>query len=162
MITKKLTLTTIILTIGLFIIGWIVSRPLINGLTKYLMSMTTNSQIVATSMSEQFKIHLFSSVSFGLVPIFCFVTALLLIKAKRKEISFKGYFVNLVYILLGFVLGGLIRILLLARMVKAFDNQDFPHLINTFPLRLVKFHDWGIIVAVIVCIVIYFLTKKVK
>ncbi len=160
MTIKKLVLTTSILAIVLFIIGWIISRPIINGLTDYLMILTSNSQIVATKMSEQFRVHLLSSISFGLLPIFSFLTILLLSKAKRNDISFKGYLVNLTYITIGFIIGGLIRILLLARMVKSLDNQDFPHLINTFPLRLVKFHDWGIIVALIVSVMIYLLTKK--
>jgi hypothetical protein len=162
MITKKLTLTTILLIIAFFIVGWIITRPIIEMLVDYYTLLTKNSQIVSTSMSEEFRIHLFSSISFGLLPVFCFLTAILLIKTKNKEISLRDYIIYLVYIIAGFIIGGLIKIFLFAKMVKTLDNQDFPQLINTFPMRLVKFHDWGIIISIIASLLIYILTKKVK
>ena len=155
MTTKKLILITSILMIVFFIIGWIISIPIIEMLIDYYVSLTKNSQIVATSMSDQFRIHFFSSVSFGLLPLFSFLVVILLIKAKYTVISLRDYIVYLIYIIGGFIIGGLIKIFLLARVAKTLDNQDFPQLINTFPLKLVKFHDWGLIVSLIACLLIY-------
>lgn len=158
--TKKLALATCILVIVFFIIGWIITRPIINGLCDYLMALTSNCQIVATKMNEHFRIHLASAISFALLPILSFLTSFLTFKIKRNDLSFKAYFANLTYIIIGYVIGALIRIILLAKMVKYLDNRDFPHLVNTFPLKIVKFHDWGVIVALIACVLIYLLTKK--
>lgn len=162
MTTKKIILITSILIIVFLFIGWIISRPIIEMLIDYYVSLTKNSQIVATSMSEQFQIHFYSIVSIGLLPFFSSLVVILLTRTKNLVIPLKGYFLYLIYIITGFVIGGLIKIFLLARVVKTMDNQDFPQMINTFPLKHVKFHDWGLIVSLITCILIYFMTKKVK
>ena len=77
-------------------------------------------------------------------------------------ISLRDYFVYLIYITGAFLIGGLIEMLLLAKMFRNLDKHDFPYLINTFSLKLVKFHDWGLFVSGITCLLIYFLTKTVK
>jgi formate/nitrite transporter FocA (FNT family) len=160
MIPKRITRTTIGLTIVFFIIGWIFTKPIIDRLIDYYQSLATNSQFVAASMGEQFKIQLCAAIAFGLLPLMCFLTVLLLIKTRKKVISLKDYLVYLVVILGGFIVGGFIRIFLFTGMVKMMNNQDFPNLVNTLPLRLVKFHDWGIIVSLMVCLLIYLFAKK--
>ncbi len=160
--TRQLIILSAIFTLLFLIAGWFVTRPFLNFISDYYLSLTSEAKIVASSSTEQIRIHFFSTLALVLLPVLNFFTIFVIKKVKKREISYQLYFVILLIILFGFAIGVALKIWGLGRYVMTLDKPLFPHLLNTFPLSIVKFHNTGLVTAGLAAILAFLFTKKHK
>ena len=82
-------------------------------------------------------------------------------KIKRIKPSLKIYLTDYFIVTIGFFSGAFLKFYIFLKYVKTIDtNLIDPRIINTFPLKIVKFYDLGLIMCIIMCVIIFVVRKK--
>src|SRR5690348_11320107 len=92
MTLRKITITSLILAALFFFIGWVLTPAIMQFVAGHMKSVSKNVEIVNTSMSAQFRIHLFSSLSLAILPVMALIACLIIIQVRKLYITVWDYF----------------------------------------------------------------------
>jgi hypothetical protein len=161
MADKRVIFTSITLTILFFIAGLLVTPLIMETMNQYFIGLNKEILIANTTISQQFKIHLFTALSFALLPVLVLIIGLLLPKLKYKSITTWNYFFYLLILITIYCMAAALKFYAFKFSIeKVLNFKVDPNLTNTLYLNQIKIYDWPLYASLIASVVMVLVIKK--
>lgn len=161
MTLKKIIITSLVLTVLFFFIGWVITPAIMSFVIGNMKAVSKNVEIVNQSISAQFRIHLLSSLSITALPLIVLLTSFLIIKVRKKYMTSWDYFFYLSILVVTYFVASVFKYYALeATIVNVLNKPVSDGIQSTLPLNQVLLYDWAFYGSFIAGTLIVLLAKR--
>lgn len=127
----------------------------------HMKSVSKNLEVHGTSLTDQFRIHLLSSLSLAALPIMVLLTSVLVIYVRKKYVTSWDYFFNLSILIVVYFVASVFKYYALeATIVKVLNNPISPNVKNSLPIDQILLYDWAFYASMVTLLLIFLLSKR--
>lgn len=157
--SKKLIIKTLILFIVFFVVGWKINLAILSFVEKAYLSIGSVSYFSVNEMNAQLKVMVLGALSIALIPLINLAILLIARRFYRTETTLLLFVSSLVIIVLGYVLGALIKFVLVLNYLKSemIDAMGLNPI--SYPFEILALYDYAIIMAVVVALLFLLVIK---
>ncbi len=161
MTLKKIVWVSIGLFALFFFVGWIFTPSIMDFVVGHMKGVSRNLEIHSSSMSTQFRIHLYSALSFAVVPLMALASSFFIISVRKKYLTNWDYFFNLSILAVVYFVASVFKFYALeATIVKVLNTPIAPDVKNTLPINEILLYDWAFYASIITMILVSLLSKR--
>jgi len=161
MTLKRISITSLILMALFFFMGWVFTPAIMQFVTDHMKSVANDLEVINTTTSTQFRIHLLSSLSLAATPIMSFLACLIIIKARKKNISSWDYFFYSSILFVVYFVASVFKYYALEGTITKVLNKPISlDVKNTLPMNQVFLYDWAFYASLFALILIVLIAKR--
>jgi hypothetical protein len=126
-----------------------------------MKGVSRNLEVQSSSISGQFSIHLYSALSFAVIPLMALASSFFIISVRKKYLSNWDYFFNLSIILVVYFVASVFKFYALeATIVKVLNTPIASDVKNTLPIDQLLLYDWAFYASMVSMILVSLLSKR--
>ncbi len=141
-------------------LGFMITPYLIHIYMDRLIGAAKGFEIVSTSINQQFKTHLFTSLTFASVPIFVMIVGLLIKKIKGKQISNWDYFFHFSVVFTACLLGFMCKFYAIKNTIELAAQDRMTDMVQVLPIEKIRFYDWSFYAMLLISFLMVLFAKR--